>query len=136
MIQEATLGAGCFWCIEACFKDLQGVQSVSPGYSGGTSATANYRDVCSGTTKHAEVARVVYDDSIISFDKLLEMFWTFSGTFPDKFQKCSGNFAVVVVAVVVVLLVSARRLCELIDPRNLPSFLGGGAGLCVLHRRR
>jgi peptide-methionine (S)-S-oxide reductase len=72
---EATLGAGCFWCIEACFKDLNGVLSVIPGYSGGTEQTADYKSVCSGTTDHAEVARITFDADVISFDTVLEMFW-------------------------------------------------------------
>lgn len=71
----ATLGAGCFWCIEACFKDIQGVQKVIPGYSGGTADTADYKTVCGGNTDHAEVAQITFDDSVLSFDKLLEMFW-------------------------------------------------------------
>lgn len=75
MEKEATFGAGCFWCIEACFKDLDGIVSVSPGYSGGDRLRANYKDVCTGTTNHAEVARIIYDDSKISFEKLLELFW-------------------------------------------------------------
>ena len=75
MNKEATFGAGCFWCIEACFKDVDGILSVAPGYMGGDASKANYKDVCSGTTRHAEVARIVYDDDQISFDKLLEMFW-------------------------------------------------------------
>lgn len=72
---EATLGAGCFWCIEACFKDLEGVISVLPGYAGGTSETANYKDVCTGKTGHAEVAHVTFDADQLSFDEILEMFW-------------------------------------------------------------
>lgn len=72
---ETTLGAGCFWCIEACFKDLEGVISVVPGYSGGTKATADYKMVCSGKTGHAEVARVTFDADLIAFDEILEMFW-------------------------------------------------------------
>ena len=72
MEKEATFGAGCFWCIEACFKDINGVLSVTPGYSGGEEATANYKSVCGG---HAEVARIVFDDAIVSFEKLLELFW-------------------------------------------------------------
>ncbi len=75
MIQEATFGAGCFWCIEACFKDIEGVSEVYPGYAGGTKATAHYKMVCSGRTKHAEVARVVFDDQVVSYEQLLEMFW-------------------------------------------------------------
>lgn len=75
MKREATFGAGCFWCIEACFKDVNGVISVDPGYSGGTKETADYKTVCSGTTEHAEVAHIVFDDEKVSFESLLEMFW-------------------------------------------------------------
>jgi len=75
MKKEATLGAGCFWCIEACFKDIEGVISVTSGYSGGTKATADYKMVCTGKTGHAEVARIEFDDEVVSFDRLLEMFW-------------------------------------------------------------
>jgi len=75
MTKEATLGAGCFWCIEACYKELNGVIRVESGYSGGETDNPTYKEVCSGTTGHAEVARVVYDDALISFDELLEVFW-------------------------------------------------------------
>lgn len=75
MIKEATLGAGCFWCIEACYKDLKGVISVTSGYAGGHVDNPTYKQVCDGITGHAEVARVVYDESLISFDELLEVFW-------------------------------------------------------------
>lgn len=75
MISQATFGAGCFWCIEACFKDVKGVQLVLPGYSGGDEASANYKAVCSGETQHAEVAHVEFDEEQVSFDKLLEIFW-------------------------------------------------------------
>lgn len=72
---EATLGAGCFWCIEACYKDLHGVISVEPGYCGGHTLNPTYKDICTGTTGHAEVARVVFDPEIISFGEILEVFW-------------------------------------------------------------
>lgn len=75
MIQEATFGAGCFWCVEACFKDLKGVIDVYPGYTGGQTINPTYKEVCSGNTGHAEVARVIFDDTIISYDQLLELFW-------------------------------------------------------------
>ena len=75
MIKEATLGAGCFWCIEAVYKEVEGVISVTPGYTGGQTTDPTYKDICTGTTGHAEVARVVYDDEKISFDQLLEVFW-------------------------------------------------------------
>jgi peptide-methionine (S)-S-oxide reductase len=75
MIQEATFGAGCFWCIEACFKDIKGILSVTSGYSGGEMENPTYREVCSGITGHAEVARIVYNEDEVSFDELLELFW-------------------------------------------------------------
>ncbi len=75
MINDATFGAGCFWCIEACFKDVKGILEVYPGYAGGSNDSANYNDVCSGSTGHAEVARIVFDSDQISFEKLLELFW-------------------------------------------------------------
>jgi peptide-methionine (S)-S-oxide reductase len=75
MIQEATFGAGCFWCVEACFKDLKGIIDVFPGYTGGQTINPTYKEVCSGNTGHAEVARVIFDDTIVSYDQLLELFW-------------------------------------------------------------
>jgi peptide-methionine (S)-S-oxide reductase len=75
MVNEATLGAGCFWCIEACYKDMKGVIDVYPGYAGGHVLDPTYKQVCEGTTGHAEVARVVFDDEQISFEEILEVFW-------------------------------------------------------------
>jgi peptide-methionine (S)-S-oxide reductase len=75
MVKEATLGAGCFWCVEACFKELNGVISVRSGYAGGEVENPTYKQVCEGNTGHAEVARIVYDDEIIQFEELLEVFW-------------------------------------------------------------
>lgn len=75
MIQEATFGAGCFWCVEACFRELKGVTGVFPGYAGGTIKDPAYREVCSGRTGHAEVVRVEFDSSVVAYDKLLEVFW-------------------------------------------------------------
>lgn len=74
-IDTATFGAGCFWCIEAVFQRLEGVISVTSGYSGGSIKNPSYKEVCSGNTGHAEVAQIVYDKSKISFDELLEVFW-------------------------------------------------------------
>ena len=73
--EEATFGAGCFWCIEAVFQDLKGVESVESGYSGGHVKNPSYKEICNGTTGHAEVARITYDPKVVSFDELLEVFW-------------------------------------------------------------
>jgi len=72
----ATFGAGCFWCVEAVFQELKGVISVTSGYSGGKTANPTYREVSSGLTGHAEVCSVVYDTAVLSFDELLEAFWS------------------------------------------------------------
>lgn len=72
----ATFGAGCFWCIEAVFQQLDGVISVTSGYTGGTVPNPTYEAVCSGRTGHAEVAQVTYDPATIPYEKLLEVFWT------------------------------------------------------------
>ena len=73
--EEATLGAGCFWCIEAIFQELAGVVSVEAGYSNGHVKNPSYKEVCTGTTGHGEVARIVFDPAKISFAELLEVFW-------------------------------------------------------------
>lgn len=75
LTMEATFGAGCFWCIEACFIDIKGVESVKPGYAGGQTKNPTYKQVCEGNTGHAEVARIIYDPAVITYDELLEMYW-------------------------------------------------------------
>ncbi|MBI3609882.1 MAG: peptide-methionine (S)-S-oxide reductase MsrA [Nitrospirae bacterium] len=76
-IQEvATLGGGCFWCLEAVFAELKGVEKVESGYSGGTAVDPTYRAVCSGTTGHAEVVQVTFDPQKISFKEVLEVFFS------------------------------------------------------------
>jgi peptide-methionine (S)-S-oxide reductase len=72
----ATLGGGCFWCVEAVFDELRGVERVESGYAGGARANPSYREVCSGTTGHAEVVQVTFDPSVISFKEILEVFFT------------------------------------------------------------
>ena len=74
-LDQATFGAGCFWCTEAVFQRLEGVVSVESGYSGGTVPHPTYEQVCTGTTGHAEVTQITFDSSKISFDELLHAFW-------------------------------------------------------------
>ncbi len=71
----ATLGGGCFWCLEAVFEQLRGVERVESGYSGGTAADPTYRQVCTGTTGHAEVVQVIFDPAVLSFREVLEVFF-------------------------------------------------------------
>ncbi|HET7147759.1 MAG TPA: peptide-methionine (S)-S-oxide reductase MsrA [Candidatus Nitrosopolaris sp.] len=70
-----TLANGCFWCTEAIFKRLKGVKSVLPGYAGGTVKNPSYDQVCTGRTGHAESTQIEFDPTVISFEKLLEIFW-------------------------------------------------------------
>ncbi len=75
MVKTATFGAGCFWGVEAAFRQLDGVTKTRVGYSGGTLDNPTYEDVCSHTTGHAEVVEVRYDPEEISYDELLDVFW-------------------------------------------------------------
>lgn len=71
----ATFGSGCFWCTEAIFERINGVQKVISGYSGGTTENPTYEEVCTGTTGHAECTQIYYDPNVISYDELLQIFW-------------------------------------------------------------
>ncbi|MEI6750288.1 MAG: peptide-methionine (S)-S-oxide reductase MsrA [Bacteroidota bacterium] len=72
----AVFGGGCFWCVEAIYAGVKGVLSVTSGYSGGSIENPSYKQVCTGNTGHAEVCQIVYDPTVISFNKLLEIFWS------------------------------------------------------------
>jgi peptide-methionine (S)-S-oxide reductase len=74
-METATLAGGCFWCTEAIFKRLKGVESVMPGYTGGTVPNPTYDQVCTGTTGHAESAQIVFNPTVISYEKLLTIFF-------------------------------------------------------------
>ncbi|TVR24527.1 MAG: peptide-methionine (S)-S-oxide reductase [Anaerolineaceae bacterium] len=72
----ATLAGGCFWCLEAVYEQLKGVEQVVSGYMGGQTASPSYEAVCTGRTGHAEVVQITYDEAVISFDDLLDVFFT------------------------------------------------------------
>jgi len=74
-LDSATLGGGCFWCLEAVYTILEGVKSVVPGYAGGNVENPTYEQVCTGETSHAEVVKINYDPNKTSFETLLEWFW-------------------------------------------------------------
>ena len=73
--ETATLGAGCFWCVEAIFQELKGVHKVVSGYAGGTVENPTYQQICTGTTGHAEAVQMTFDPAIISYTELLDVFW-------------------------------------------------------------
>lgn len=74
-MQKATLGGGCFWCIEAVYLRIEGVQSVTPGYAGGHVKNPAYAQVCQANTGHAEVVQIEYDESVVSYSEILSVFW-------------------------------------------------------------
>lgn len=73
--QTATLAAGCFWCVEAVFQRIKGVEKVVSGFTGGKLKNPTYEDVCSGTTGHAEAVQITFNPEVISYDKILDLFW-------------------------------------------------------------
>ena len=75
MSEQATLGGGCFWCVEAVFDQVRGVTAVVSGYAGGHSDSPTYREVCNGTTGHAEVVQITFDPAIVSYREILEIFF-------------------------------------------------------------
>lgn len=74
--ETATLGAGCFWCVEAVFQSLKGVESVTSGYSGGNVKNPSYREVTTGNTGHAEAIQIKFNPDVISYEEILEVFWS------------------------------------------------------------
>lgn len=74
-LDTATFAAGCFWCVEAVFQMVKGVESVQSGYSGGQKPNPTYQEVCTGTTGHAEACRIIFDTSQVRYQDLLEIFW-------------------------------------------------------------
>src|SRR6266704_2277650 len=74
-LKKATFGAGCFWCTEAVFLNVNGVSKVVSGYSGGKVKNPSYREVCTGMTGHAEVTQITYNPKVVSYEELLEVFW-------------------------------------------------------------
>lgn len=84
-LEKATFGSGCFWCTEAVFQNLKGVESVVSGYSNGDVENPTYEDVCTGRTGHAEVIQVTYDPAVLKFEDLLKVFWqTHDPTTPNQ----------------------------------------------------
>jgi peptide-methionine (S)-S-oxide reductase len=89
-IEITTLGNGCFWCTEAVFQRAKGIAKVESGYSGGDTINPTYKDICTGTTNHAECLRISFDASIISYEDILKIFW---GTHDPTTLNRQGNDA-------------------------------------------
>lgn len=85
MLNKATFAGGCFWCTEAVFRQVPGVKSVTPGYTGGVTANPAYEQVCSGRTGHAEAVEIEFDDEVVSYENLLRLFFaTHDPTTPNR----------------------------------------------------
>ena len=80
-LEVATFGGGCYWCIEAIFQRLEGVEKVESGFSGGQVKNPTYREVCTGATGHAEVIQITFDTTKISFEEILKVFFTMHDPF-------------------------------------------------------
>lgn len=74
-LEMATLAGGCFWCVEACYQDLKGVETVVSGYTGGLTKNPTYQQICTGNSGHAEAVQIQFDPTLIAFEELLEVFW-------------------------------------------------------------
>ena len=73
--ETATLGGGCFWCVEAVYQRVKGIESVKPGYAGGHTKNPTYKEICTGKTGHAEVAQIKFNKNIITYEQILNVFW-------------------------------------------------------------
>lgn len=76
MLEKATFGGGCFWCVEAVFERVEGVHTVVSGYAGGTQENPTYEDVCTGQSGHAEVVQITFDPAKVTYEQLLDLFWS------------------------------------------------------------
>lgn len=74
-LEKATLGGGCFWCIEAVYERMEGVKDAVSGYAGGAVANPSYKQVCTGTTGHAEVVQIEFDPNVVTYEEILDLFW-------------------------------------------------------------
>ena len=110
MMAQAVLGGGCFWCLEAVYKDLAGVTAVLSGYAGGHVERPSYERVCTGSTGHAEVVRVTYDPSVLSYNDLLRVFFTIHD--PTTLDRQGNDFGSQYRSVIFVAGDDERRAAE------------------------
>lgn len=106
----ATFGAGCFWCVEAVYQQLEGVISVTSGYSGGSVKNPTYKEVCTGSTGHAEVCQIVFDPQKISFSNLLQAFWASHD--PTTLNKQGGDVGTQYRSVIYYNSIEQQQLAE------------------------
>jgi peptide-methionine (S)-S-oxide reductase len=93
--EVATLASGCFWCSEAVFRRVKGIKSVLPGYSGETVENPSYKEMCEGKTGHAESIQIEFDPEVISFEKILDIFWHTHNVMMLVDSTCLQSFSII-----------------------------------------
>jgi len=120
-LQVATLGGGCFWCIEAVFNELKGIEKIVSGYTGGAApGKPTYREVCSGITGHAEVVQITFDSSIISYENLLVVFMTSHD--PTTLNRQGGDSGTQYRSVIYYHNNSQKKLAETVSKQVAPYY--------------
>lgn len=110
MTEKETLAGGCFWCTEAIFQRLEGVKLATPGYSGGHTKNPTYEEVCSGKTGHAEAIEIEFDPKVISYEKLLDVFWKLHD--PTTLNRQGGDMGIQYRSVIFYHNEEQRRIAE------------------------
>ncbi|TBR18322.1 MAG: peptide-methionine (S)-S-oxide reductase [Chitinophagaceae bacterium] len=117
--ETANFGTGCFWCTEAIFKELNGVVSVQSGYAGGLTKNPTYKEVCSGTTGHAECVQIVYHPTVITYVELLEVFWQVHD--PTTLNRQGGDYGTQYRSVIFYGNTEQKKLAELYKSKLIES---------------
>lgn len=120
-MEQATLGGGCFWCLEAVYQMVEGVETIVSGYSAGHIQNPDYRSVCSGTTGHAEVIQITFDPKIIDYSDILEIFWISHD--PTTLNR-QGNDVGTQYRSIILYHSPEQKNCGRIDPKSGFSFFG------------
>lgn len=121
--EHAVLGGGCFWCVEAVYQRLPGIQSVVSGYAAGKNPNPTYEEVCSGESGHAEVVKISFDPSVISYDQILELFWDAHD--PTTLNRQGADHGTQYRSIIIAENAAQREAAEKAKAAAQPRFRGG-----------
>ncbi|MFZ9965284.1 MAG: peptide-methionine (S)-S-oxide reductase MsrA [Terrimicrobiaceae bacterium] len=121
--EHAVLGGGCFWCVEAVYQGLPGIQSVVSGYAAGKNPNPTYEEVCSGESGHAEVVKISFDPSVISYDQILELFWDAHD--PTTLNRQGADEGTQYRSIIIAENAAQREAAEKAKAAAQPKFRGG-----------